>query len=204
MEKGTGKYPEKICSFLAFDTETTGLPGRENTRLIEIAWVKGTFSSRYAETKEYLIKPKGMMVPQNITELNGITDEMLCTSGIPIRDALKAFSDAVRSCDCVIAHNMAFDRAIISEECFRVGMPNPLNSARLLCTMTAGVAYECNQNKRPKRKTISLINLHASIFGKAPTVTHRALPDAISCARCAWVLAQSNAFPENFVFCNQG
>ncbi|WFN33431.1 3'-5' exonuclease [Methanogenium sp. S4BF] len=196
-----GEKPEHLCTYLAFDTETTGLAGNENTRLIEIAWVKGTFSSRNAETWQYLIKPKGMLVPEKITDLTGITDEMLCTSGIPVRDALAAFSDAVRSSDCVIAHNMSFDKTIIADECSLLGIQDPLSSATLLCTMKAGVAYGKKNTNRPSKKTISLINLHKAIFGIAPPTSHRALPDAISCARCAWILAKSDTFQENAAFC---
>ncbi len=118
-----GGNPKNLCSFLALDTETTGLAGRKDTRLIEIAWVKGTFSSHDAETWQYLIKPEGMLVPEKITELTGITDEMLCTSGIPVCDAIAAFSAAVKTCDCVIAHNMSFDKTILSDECCRLGIP---------------------------------------------------------------------------------
>lgn len=193
--------PQHLCTFLAFDTETTGLAGNKNTRLIEIAWVQGTFSSCNAETWQYLIKPEGMLVPKKISELTGITDEMLCKSGIPARDALTAFSDAVRSSDCVIAHNMSFDRTIISGECSRLNIQDPLSRAPLLCTMKAGVTYGNKSTNRPQRKTISLINLHKSIFGTAPPTSHRALPDAISCARCAWILAKSEKFPKNFTFC---
>ena len=193
--------PEHLCTFLAFDTETTGLAGNPNTRLIEIAWVKGSFSSRNAETWEYLIKPKGMLIPEKITDLTGITDEMLCTSGIPVQDALATFSDAVRSSDCVIAHNMSFDNTIIADECNSLGIQDPLNGATLLCTMKAGVAYGKKSTNRPQKKTISLINLHTSIFGTTPPRSHRALPDAISCARCAWVLVKTDKFPENVSFC---
>jgi DNA polymerase III epsilon subunit-like protein len=193
--------PKHLCTFLAFDTETTGLAGNQNTQLIEIAWVQGSFSSQNAETWEYLIKPKGMLIPEKITDLTGITDEMLCTSGIPIRDALATFSDAVRSSDCVIAHNMSFDKTIITDECNRLGIQDPLNGATLLCTMKAGVTYGKKSTNRPQKKTISLIHLHTSIFGVAPPRSHRALPDAISCARCAWVLAKAGKFSENILFC---
>ncbi|MDE4907733.1 3'-5' exonuclease [Methanogenium marinum] len=189
-----------LCTFLAFDTETTGLAGNENTRLIEIAWVKGTFSSHDAETWQYLIKPVRMLVPDKITELTGITDEMLCTSGIPARDAISAFSDAVKTSDCVIAHNMSFDKTIIADECSRLGIPDPLSKAYLFCTMKAGVRYRKRNTNRPQKKTISLINLHKAIFGTVPPTSHRALPDAISCARCAWILAKSDTFPENGAF----
>jgi len=189
-----------LCSFLAFDTETTGLAGKEDTHLIEIAWVKGSFSSPDAKTWDYLVRPEDVNVPQKITELTGITDAMLTSSGIPVRHALAAFAEAVKSTDCVIAHNMSFDKTIIADECCRLGVQDPLNKTPLLCTMKAGVGYGAKKSNRPQRKTISLINLHKSIFGQAPPVSHRALPDAISCARCAWVLARMNKFPEQFSF----
>lgn len=189
-----------LRSFLAFDTETTGLAGKEDTCLIEIAWVKGAFSSPDAETWDYLVRQDDVNVPQKITTLTGITDEMLSSSGIPVRHALAAFTEAVKTTDCVIAHNMSFDKTIIADECCRLGVQDPLNNIPLLCTMKAGVGYGAKKTNRPQRKTISLINLHKSIFGKAPPISHRALPDAISCARCAWVLAKTEKFPDQFSF----
>ena len=76
-------------SFVVFDLETTGIDASQH-EIIEIAAIRFKKGRTAHETLQGLVKPVGS-VPRRITELTGITQEMVDRDGEPIRDALEDF-----------------------------------------------------------------------------------------------------------------
>lgn len=77
----------KYKAVVFFDTETTGLDA-ETCRIIELAAIRIEQGSdgllRVAASVDMLVKlPEGQKLPEQITELTGITDAMLEAEGIP-------------------------------------------------------------------------------------------------------------------------
>ncbi|MBQ3870899.1 MAG: PolC-type DNA polymerase III, partial [Clostridia bacterium] len=104
--------------FIVFDTETTGLSAL-SCRLIEIGAVR-IKGGEVTEVFNTYVDPE-CSVPANITELTGITDEML--TGAPSEeDAVKAFLEFAGD-DVLIAHNASFDINFISAAAKRHGIP---------------------------------------------------------------------------------
>lgn len=91
------------------DLETTGLDP-ETDRIIELAIVPFEFSSDgsiYRVLEEYdQFEDPGVPIPAHISELTGITDDMV--RGKQIDDA--RVREVLRDCAVVIAHNAGFDR----------------------------------------------------------------------------------------------
>lgn len=95
-----GKYND----FVVFDTETTGLSPSKD-RVIELAairFVNGSPVSLF----ETLINP-GRDIPSEVTEINGITNEMVA-SAPTISQVLPAFEEFVAE-SALVAHNLEFD-----------------------------------------------------------------------------------------------
>ena len=78
--------PEK---FAVIDIETTGLDSAEH-EIIEIAAVMVNRDSTRHETFTALVKPEKKL-PKKITELTGITNEMLDREGERLNDAMLNF-----------------------------------------------------------------------------------------------------------------
>ena len=97
----------KIGIFL--DTETTGMNPDED-KVIELAMVPFEFDSYgniYRILPEYnALQDPGEPIPELITQITGITDEMLKEQSIDLQQVTTLLSDAV----IVIAHNARFDR----------------------------------------------------------------------------------------------
>ena len=97
----------KIGIFL--DTETTGMDPDTN-KVIEIAMVPFEFDSYgniYRILPEYnALQDPGDPIPELITQITGINDEMVKGQKIDLQQVSKLLSDAV----IVIAHNARFDR----------------------------------------------------------------------------------------------
>jgi len=106
--------------FTAIDIETTGL-GPEKAKIIEIGAVKYEDGVQ-KEVFSTLVNPQTAGIPERITELTGITDEM-------VKDAPKE-ADAIRSLlrflegeTVLLGHNIPFDFSFLKVAAGRLGEP---------------------------------------------------------------------------------
>lgn len=70
-----------------------------------------------------------------ITEITGITDEMLISEGRPRRIVFQELLPLVEAADLIMAHKIAFDRTVFERTCGRLDLPVPPNK-EWLCTLT--------------------------------------------------------------------
>ena len=105
------------ASYVVFDIETTGLKAATD-EITEIGAVKienGRITDRFSQ----LINP-GRPIPPRITELTGITDEMV--ADMPsIEEVLPKFLEFCIDC-VVVAHNAGFDTGFIRQKSARCGL----------------------------------------------------------------------------------
>ncbi|MEG2108211.1 MAG: PolC-type DNA polymerase III [Clostridium sp.] len=104
-------------SYVIFDLETTGFSAK-NDRIIEIGAVKilkGKIVDRFSE----FVNPE-RLIPYKITELTGITDEMVKNSD-NIEIILPKFLEFCKG-SVLVAHNAGFDTGFIKNNCRRFGL----------------------------------------------------------------------------------
>lgn len=127
--------------YLVLDSETTGLPSRRHVpHLVQLAWSVHASDGTLLAERNYIVRPDGYSVPQASTRIHGITDEQARRDGVPLRHVLDAFlveadSEGVR----LVAHNMAFDSAIMKGELERIGRESTLDERPGYCTMRSTV-----------------------------------------------------------------
>jgi DNA polymerase III epsilon subunit family exonuclease len=150
-----------IHTFVAIDTETTGLEYNKN-EIVEIAairFINGSISDRFIS----LIKPKQPM-PPSATLINGITDKTL-KNAKSIEDVMPLFLEFIGN-DIIVAHNMEFDFAFLSK--------NADIKNEKLCTLDmARRIVKGVQNYKLATLT--------AYFGIKDTPNHTATGDAIAC-----------------------
>ncbi|HLS81716.1 MAG TPA: exonuclease domain-containing protein, partial [Steroidobacter sp.] len=83
-----GHLPER---FVVFDLETTGLTPETN-EIIEIGAIRVNRDSTQHETYQSLVKPT-TKIPKKITDLTGITEEMINADGLSLDRALREFAE---------------------------------------------------------------------------------------------------------------
>ena len=105
------------CEYVVIDIETTGLQAA-NDEIIEIAALKiadgvemDSFSSLVRTEKR---------LPVTITQLTGITQEMLDDQGKELQTALKDFLTFIGK-NKIICHNLAFDFSFLQKACRKNG-----------------------------------------------------------------------------------
>ena len=113
--------------YLAFDTETTGVPDPElpllhpeQPRIVQIAAILFDDERREIEVLDTLIRPDGWVVDFDSESVHGWTTEDCAFIGVPIADALSELRRLVVKADGGrVAHAVWFDDAMIAiEEAF--------------------------------------------------------------------------------------
>ncbi|MBK5240912.1 PolC-type DNA polymerase III [Clostridium sp.] len=168
-------------SFVVFDLETTGLSS-ENDRITEIGAVKienGKIVDRFNE----FINPE-MDIPYKITELTGITNDMVAGAE-SIKEILPKFLEFAKG-SVVVAHNAGFDASFIKK-----------NSERLNLKFENAIMDTIPLAKYllPDLKTFKL-NVVAKHLGITLENHHRAIDDAKATAdillHCFGLLREKN------------
>ena len=103
-------------TFVAVDLETTGLRPKYD-RILEIGALK-VVNGELVETFQTFVDPR-MQIPERITELTGITQEMV--DGQPQQDqAVTSFLDLCGELP-LIGHNILFDYSFLKHQAVNLG-----------------------------------------------------------------------------------
>lgn len=148
-----------MSSIIALDIETTGLDPQKD-RIIEIGAIRFN-ASRIEKEWHALINP-GRPIPPFITQLTGITDQMLIKAP-PIQNILPELEEFIGS-DPILGHSVKFDLSFLRK--YRIGLNN-----KILDT------YEIASVINPTLSRYGLSAL-AQHYGIIIPATHRALDDA--------------------------
>lgn len=160
-----------INDYTVIDLETTGI--NVNTcEVIEIAAVK-VRNGKIVDTFSSLVKPF-FKVPNEITVLTGICDEMLIEAP-KVEDIISDFIDFIGN-DIILGHNIAsYDSCIIYDICYHLDMKHFSNDM----LDTAQYARHCRIDV-PNNKLTTL----TKYLGIEHKNAHRALGDCIANHEC--------------------
>ncbi len=155
----------KAQTFVAFDTETTGLWAPTH-RIVEIGTVRFHLESEQVETFNSLVNPQRPMPPE-VIRIHGITDDMVADAPkvtVVLEQFMEFCSDAI-----MVAHNAPFDISFVGCELER----SQLQFSDNLILDTVDIY----RRLFPDLPGYSLLQL-ARQFRIAQSQAHRALADA--------------------------
>ena len=184
--------------YLFFDTETTGLPKNWKAplsdvanwpRLVQIAWLVYNESGDKLDSKNYIIKPEGFLIPTESSKIHGITTEQALAEGDDLTYVLALFSDYINKASKLVAHNMKFDEKIVGAEFIRKNIKNKLFLKERICTMISSRDF-CELPGSYGLKWPTLSELHKKLFGEDFENAHDAFSDITATARCFWKLKE--------------
>ncbi len=184
--------------YLLFDTETTGLPKNykapvtdtENwPRMVQIAWLLFDNEGNEINSKDYIIKPEGYTIPEEASNVHGISTEQALKEGHDLKTILEIFAAEIEKTDYLVAHNISFDEKIVGAEFVRKSFRTKWFSKKQICTMKASTDYCALPNKRGYGyKWPNLMELHKKLFGFGFEEAHNAAADIGATAKCFWEL----------------
>lgn len=150
-------------TFIVFDVETTGLYC-EKDKITEIGAVK-IINGEVADYYSTFVNPK-VPIPEKITELTGITDEMVSTTPI-IEEVLPSFLEFVGD-GAIVAHNADFDMGFIRNSAKKMDIQIK-NSVIDTLELSRALLPELNKHK---------LNIICEHLGISLENHHRAVDDA--------------------------
>lgn len=137
-------------TILIYDTETTGLPlfdkpseHPDQPHVIQLAAeLCEEESGHVLASINFLIKPDGWTISEEITKLAGITQERAEKFGIPMSFVLPFFMNMWKKCTKRVAHNESFDMRMMRIELmrdkgFQESTADAWKAAPAFCTCTA-------------------------------------------------------------------
>ncbi len=178
--------------FVAFDTETTGLPRSWQAppsdvdnwpRVVQLAWEFFDLCGRKVLTRCDLIRPDGFTIPKDAEIVHGISTSVAIRKGLPIANALDEFMKPLAVACVLVAHNVKFDANVVGAEFYRLKLRDPLPDKASICTMEASTEH-CALPGRYGFKWPTLPELHFRLFNSAVTEAHDAAADVAACSKC--------------------
>ena len=177
----------------AYDTETTGLPDWKNPsdshhqpHLVQLAAILADEDTgKVISTLDLIIQPDGWEIPQEVTDIHGITNEIANEVGVNEMDAVALFLQMVGSAKR-LAHNRTFDQRIIRIATKRYFPENVqekwAEKENHDCTMImAKPIMQMEPKGRYGYKSPKLSEAYQHFMGKELQDAHSAIADARAC-----------------------
>ncbi len=121
--KRAGNNLPKQERYAVIDIETTGLR-EDRDDMLEISALLVENGAVTATYQAYMAR--STPIPPKITDLTGITDDMIRERGIPLSQALQEFLAFIGKAK-LVSHNIAFDMKFITAACQKESLPPPMN-----------------------------------------------------------------------------
>ena len=164
-------------TFTAIDIETTGL-GPEKEKIIEIGAVKYEDGAQ-KEVFSTLIRPQTAGIPARITELTGITDEMV-KDAPGEAEAMASLLRFLEGEEVLLGHNVSFDFSFLKVAANRLGETFEYRGLD-----TLAIARLCHP-ELPKKTLAAMCEAYGIINEHA----HRAYEDACTAAQLYFALKE--------------
>lgn len=182
---------------LVFDTETTGLPlwkdpsdHPDQPYVVDIAadlWTGG----EVVASLDAIIN-NGIVIPDDMAAIHGITTEIAAADGIAPDQAINAFLDLVRRADLIVGHNISFDVRMMRIMVAKVHGEKWDNPLPTFCTMRKStpvcrlIGPKARHPEDWKWPTLSEAVRH--FFDEDHGEAHRARPDCTAAGRVYFAL----------------
>lgn len=160
------------------DTETTGLDPKVE-KLTEFGAILIDPNGSKVMEFDTLINPE-VPIPENITQITHITDEMVSTAPNFKTASTDIFNIMVFGKPVIVAHNAQFDIGFLRESFKRIGIELDLVCSDYLCTRNFAKEFN-KQGKFDNKGKNSLEHLALNVFGIPDPGHHRALNDVTVC-----------------------
>ena len=171
--------------YAVIDTETSGLfdfskpaDAEGQPRLASFAAIRLDADLNEEGANEYLIKPEGWILSDEVMKINGLTMERLEKEGRPVADVLKFYSALIERGYVIVAFNSQFDCKVMRGEMRRAGVPDLFEATPNICAMRAAVDVVKAPKASGRGYKFPKLSEACAHFGIEQTEQHSAMADA--------------------------
>ena len=190
--------------YLVIDTETSGLfdfskpadaDGQPRMASLTMIYLDADLAPIVEVT--HFIRPEGWEMSEEVSAINGLTNDVLHERGIPVRTALEEYVLAVDKGLIIVAFNAQFDTKVLRGELRRAGIDDRFEKTPNICTMRASTDICRLPGKRGyKFPKLAEACTHFNIKQEAQ---HTSLDDARACAEILRRLVAAGNCPDPIV-----
>jgi|SRR6185437_3224181 len=183
-------------NILFFDTETTGkydfkLPPDhpQQPYLVQLAAILTDEDGKERAGINLIIKPDGWTISEEVVAIHGIDEKIANSCGVNVKTAAFLFNNLCYQADLLVAHNLDFDKGIMSSVFMRNQMGHRMNKMNKYCTMRSATPVLKLQRPNAQSKNNhnykwpTLTECMQFFFNEDHANAHDALADVIACAR---------------------
>jgi DNA polymerase III epsilon subunit-like protein len=195
-----------MIHYLIFDTETTGLPKKNDFSLInmiELGYIILDEDFKIVKESNNLVKGD-FEIPEIITKLTGITKNKIDENGNDINKVLKEFINDIRSVDYILAHNNRFDLGILKKEMERLDNSYYFKELVMKKINLDTIQIFKKNIKKEKIENYKLQTIFNHFYNKEDFIqTHRAIDDCHMVYKSLLYMKNNNNFCMNEYFLNK-
>lgn len=195
--------------YLFYDTETSGLPlyrdPSEDPRqphVVDLAMILTDADGGIVSQFESLIRPDGWVIPQETSDIHGITTETALAQGQPEELVVAKFLETQALAACRVGHNEAFDQRMLRIAIKRFGGRTQEERDNIADLFKARPRFCTMNNSKPIMKLPPTARMNKSWFkppklaeayafffpGETIDGAHRAMADARATMRVFFAL----------------
>jgi DNA polymerase-3 subunit epsilon len=130
--------------YVVIDTESTGLfdfskpaDADGQPRLASLAMIFLDDQLAVEREQALLIKPDGWVMSKEVEAINGLSTDHLSANGVPVREALLAYTMAVEEGRAVVGFNVQYDAKMLRGELRRAALDDLFDRTPNVCVMRA-------------------------------------------------------------------
>ena len=171
---------------LIFDTETTGLPIpnapiTKQPYLVQLGCIVLNHKLMPCRSFSSLVKPDGWIIPDQATEIHGISTQNCIDYGLPLKAVINEFLCLQSLCQHRVAHSAGFDTQILNFSLQRVEdhYPLPIETHCTMAHMTA--VCKLRGWKEGQYKWPSLAEAYNYATRRNLSGAHSAIVDCLAC-----------------------
>ena len=188
--------------YLFFDVSAIGKPKSWRAplndpfnwpRMMHLSWLLYNEERELIDSADDIIQPQGFSIPIEAEQKHQVTDTEAREKGVPVKEALLRFKEAVNKAEYVIAHNMKFQEAVVTCEFARKSLAHTLGASEKYCLMQEATWYCKLPGPGGRYKWPSLQEIHAKVFNTRFTNAGNALGDVSACVVCFFALLDLKA-----------
>ena len=179
--------------FLLFDVSTNGKPKNWKAhftdtfswpKITHLAWLLYDKKGELTQEQDFLISPTGFELDPMSLKRSGLDEDLMAKKGVPIKEALIAFEQALASAIYIFAFNLQYNENVVLAEFYRANLEQSLTRCERFCLMRESTYFCKIKGRDGGYKWPSLTELHAKLFNSSFEGVGNAKKDLMAISRC--------------------